>query len=211
LVKKSVVKALEKQDTSQTLVSDPAQPTAKPSEFPRLVREIMEGSREGEHIGGRTVVLDVWREDSVDEVPISRITSLFEVVTRRDALVNLAIDGSVRIHDVRLATLENQSFQVTILAENTTSVALRAYIPKGQIFENKRPGEKRQNLAAATELVSVLLPPRERLNIRVNALCINEKWRPPNGGRGNITVFRIASDSFQSQQELWDLIKASVD
>jgi hypothetical protein len=122
-------------------------------------------------------------------------------------LVNLALQGTILIHEVRLST--NQSrFEVNLKVENVTDRQVVAEVPKGQVFENKRPKERRQNLAAR-QLASINLPPHQVIEIKVDALCINQNWRPPKGSEGNITIFRIKED-FSGQQDLWARIKSTV-
>lgn len=187
---------------------EPREPSERPTtELPTSAIEVLEGSRADDNIGGGTVVVDIWQAAKVEEVSVSKITALFEPVVDPQALVNLALQGTVLIHEVRLSTVKRQ-FEVSLKVENVTDSQIVAEVPKGQVFENKKPKERRQNLASR-QLASVDLPPHQVIEVKVDALCINQNWMPPKGGEGNITVFRIKED-FSGQHDLWARIQATV-
>jgi hypothetical protein len=207
LVKWRVVKAIDGPAATDTL--RPPGNSTRGTQLPDSTRAIVRGSRTRDNLGGGTVVVDLWDVEAPDEVPDFAITTLFEVVQDSDALSTLAIDRIVRIHEVRLST-EPARFVVTLKLENLTDVPIEARIPKGQIFENKRPNERVQNLAARQEVPSIELPPHRVVELTIDALCVNKHWRPPNGGTGNLTVFRIRGGAFMGQNDLWTTIELAV-
>ena len=135
------------------------------------------------------------------------------------ALVNLALEGKVRIVEVKLITVNreppNRKFAVLIVVKNQTSEDIKVKIPKGQVFENKQLKPKRQNLAAANEDI-ITIPASFDISspgvpITIEALCINKGFDYPNGNSGNITIFELNNKSFIGQKDLWGWIEDKLD
>jgi hypothetical protein len=206
----NVVTALD--ENSARTASPPARDTVGrrvSAALPDSARQILRGTRTRENLGGGTVVVDLWEAEEVRDVTDSQVLSLFEVVSDSDALSTLAVERRVRVHDVRLQTLR-QRFAVRLQVENLTDSTLWARIPKGQVFENKRPGRRVQNLASSREEAIQELPPHRLVEVTVDALCLNRHWAPPEGQAGNLTIFRMRDSTFTRQTDLWASIDSVV-
>lgn len=176
--------------------------------------KVLKKEYESINIGGAVVLLQTAPNASNEEVAL-----IFSQIKDKIALVNLALNGTVKIENVRLITINpkppHRKFEVWVTVRNQTHRAVKVKIPKGQIFENKNSITRRQNLAAAGEDI-IRIPASSDSSpstvvIKIEALCINKGFDPPAGDLGNITIFELSNNRFITQDELWDWLADKID
>ncbi len=96
------------------------------------------------------------------------------------------------------------SWKIDITIKNTSNKDTKIKISKGQVFENKKIGTGIQNVAAVKDYW-IDIPANSRITSEIEVYCINQRLSPPKG-KYNVTYFKI-NGSFQTQDELWDLMK----
>jgi hypothetical protein len=168
---------------------------------------------ESANIGGAVVVFKTIHGNNQNGVIKDKeIAILFKQVEDKDALVNVALKGTVLITEVKLITVDdnplNRKFAVVMNIKNQTNQTVTVKIPKGQVFENKEMVRK-QNLTAVKEEV-VIIPSAMASNsqgvpVRINAFCLNKGFDLPDRSPGNITIFELKDKGFVNQKQLWDL------
>lgn len=190
-------------------------PTPTTETADRNLKDVLEKKHEKNKIGGGVVLSDIGILVEKDfEKKKEIIGVIFKQITDKSALVNLALDGKVEIKEVRLASKKMEDVQeggpkyyVSIRVKNMTGEELTVNVPKGQIFENEKAGTRKQNLAAANH-ERENIPANGEDTLYVEAYCVNERYAPPDGGQGYVTIFEIESNSFFTQQQLWDYLEA---
>jgi hypothetical protein len=95
------------------------------------------------------------------------------------------------------------SWTVEISVKNDTPYDQQVRIRKGQVFENKKIGTGKQNVAASKDYTFVL-PHNSTQKLAIEVWCINQRLQSPQGAL-NVTNFQVSSD-FQTQQDLWDVM-----
>src|ERR1043166_698899 len=185
-----------------------------PNSDEQIKDKVLKKQFESINIGGAVVLVQTLPNASEEEVAI-----IFNQVKDKKALVNLALDGKVRIKKVKLITISrkppNRKFAVLIVIKNQTGEDIEVKIPKGQIFENRQLRPRRQNLAAANEGIITIPASSDDsspgMPITIEALCINKGFDYPNGSSGNITIFELNNKSFADQKDLWEWIEGRLD
>jgi hypothetical protein len=194
---------------SPTAPQPDAEEAYPPGRDEQVRQQVLEREYETHHIGGARVLVETAPGATREEVAV-----IFDQVKDKVALVNRALDGKVKIEEVKLLTVEpegpEREFAVMLKVRNLTGGELRLRIPKGQVFEHKQPEKKKQNLAAANEDFIVLKrpdgPDSPPVPITIKALCLNKGFPLPDGHPGNVTIFEVRNKNFINQDQLWDWI-----
>jgi hypothetical protein len=170
----------------------------------------------GKPVGGANALVDTL-ELEPSSIQQEEISTIFELITDGQALVNLVRGGYIGIKNIKLDSFsqaavdgsDNVNYVAVISMENLTDQDIDFVIPKGQVFENQEPKSGRQNLATAKEQKETLLA-QTSYNLTVAAHCMNKNLSGPNGSPGNITIFKIRDDTFEGQEELWQSVNDRV-
>ena len=172
----------------------------------------------GKPTGGATAVIDTLEADKPENIQRDQILAVFEPITNKKALVNLVLEGLIRINSITLRSLERSKsrntdeakYAATISMKNLTDRDIEFLIPKGQVFENKEPKTGRQNIAAAA-LNRQVLKAGGSLELKVEAYCISKGLEAPTDDPGNITIFKLSDSDFEGQRELWESVQEKLD
>jgi len=136
----------------------------------------------------------------------------FKRVEDKNALVNLIIEGKVKLHELKLVT-DNTLFVIFDI-ENLTDKPIKFNIPLGQVFENADKSIKVQNLASTKTFTSVLKK-GEKKRYKIEALCLNEKYPNAKDAKGAIAIYETINKifakypSFLRQQRLWAKLRCN--
>jgi len=155
-----------------------------------------------ENISGPEAIITSYEGKNV---PKEKVKDILKEIDEPQALVNLAINKNVTIKDVILEGTGNEyNYNVKLTVTNITPKEIEVIVPKGQIFANKKVESDRQNLAAAKEY-QITLGVGETKLVDIGSLCINKHLKRPDGGKGNVTIYKISGD-FTDQDSLWKMI-----
>lgn len=124
----------------------------------------------------------------------------FKEVLEKNALVNLALEEKVEILKVKL----NNDFTVSLKFKNLTNEDLQYTIPRGQLFENAVYACKYQNLVVLKNYKGLLKGYKVE-ELRLATFCINFGYSEPNGGDGNLTIYKLdlIDKAYSSVKEMW--------
>lgn len=95
------------------------------------------------------------------------------------------------------------SYKVTITLANNTDDDVVCVVPEGHIFENKKIGTGRQNVAAKREY-PIIIHGNSSITVEIETECINQTYSPPRGP-GNVSIYKI-DRPFTSQHSLWQVM-----
>lgn len=168
------------------------------------LRFIEEENLELKNIGGMIAVLETGAYWNPNLISTPEMLG-FEKIDDEESITSFLLNNELSISNVRL-TSDNGQYKAKFTLSNNTGSDISCIVPKGQIFENKEFKKDTQNLASKDDEYLEIRANRS-VDIEINALCLNEKFAPPNGGLGNITIFKVADNSFVTQRELWDIIE----
>ncbi len=98
------------------------------------------------------------------------------------------------------------SFPVEIKLKNNQPFDTLCVIPQGHVFENKKIGTGRQNVAACKKY-EILIPAGSSITVTIETFCLNKSYASPSGP-GNVTIFKV-NKPFSTQSDLWGLMKIS--
>ena len=158
-----------------------------------------------QNVGGMIALMETNAMFNRDKLASPTVLG-FQEIERPEALVNLAIARKILIKKVQLGSY-TKPFQVELEVRNLTEENVRFYIPTGQIFENKVFRQKTQNLAYIdTDFWYDLMPHQARL-LTLEAMCINEAYACPDGGVGNLTIYKANHDDFHTDRRVWQFFR----
>lgn len=168
------------------------------------LRFIKEENLESKNIGGIIAVLETgayWNPNLISTPDMLG----FEKIEEEESITRFLLNNELSISNVRLTT-DNRQHKAKFTLSNNKDYDINCIVPKGQIFENKEFKTDTQNLAIEDDEY-LEIKANEKVDIEINALCLNEDFNPPDGRLGNITIFKVADNSFVTQRELWNIIK----
>ena len=95
-------------------------------------------------------------------------------------------------------------YPVEIKLKNNQSFDTLCVIPQGHVFENKKIGTGRQNVAACKRY-EILIPAGSSISVTIDTYCLNQSLAHPRG-LGNVTIFKV-NKPFSTQSDLWSLMQ----
>lgn len=168
------------------------------------LRYIEEENLESKNIGGIIAVLETGAYWNPNLISTPEMLG-FEKIDNEDSITSFLLNKTLSISDVKLIN-DTEQYKAKFTLINNISSTINCIVPKGQIFENKEFKKDTQNLAVEEDEY-LKIEGNDSVPIEINALCLNQKFAPPNGGLGNITLFKVADSSFVNQKELWKIIE----
>lgn len=181
------------------------------------LKQIEKKNLNAKRIGGLNGVIESSKEFKSPIILTPEILG-YKLVEDKTSLLNKVKEGEINLDKISLESYppseknENRrsDFYVEITLTNLTDSPIKAFVPEGQIFENRNyqfDDEPTQNLATSKRKVIRLKPNETKENIQIPAFCMNYDYDPPEDKEANLSIYEVAKKGFKNNQHLWDWVK----